>query len=169
MKQDCPSIGKLDELVNHYRRCSSKCVQVCMKIDRQDILFNNLYSLISCDKLFEGFFFESLEDYILSNKLTSIPTEIISSFVEYYTKTQPSLLPNLEKCLLHFDTNKLKLNEILQLCQEYELWDAFIYFHNRAYQDYITPFEDLIKMISPVDFLTLETAKHFLKCIQKDQ
>lgn len=169
MKQDCPSVGKLELLEKHYRKCSSKCVQVCIRIDKQDILFNNLYSLICCDKLFEGFFFESLEDQILANRLFEIPSEIISRFIEYYSQGQPLLLPNLEKCLLHFDVSKVDLNQVIQLCKKYALWDAYISFYNRAFQDYITPFEEILKMLSPVDFLTLETAKNFLKCAEKEQ
>lgn len=119
MKQDCPTLGKLDILEKHYRRCSSKCVQVCVIIDRQDILFNNLFSLITCDKFFEGFFFESLEDYILSNKLNNIPTDIIRRFIEYYIKGKSSLLTSLEKCLLHFDVTKVDLHSVIQVRNRY--------------------------------------------------
>jgi hypothetical protein len=69
MKQDCPQDGKLELLANHYRKCSQNCVEVCITINRQDLLFDNLYNLLSIDQLFEGYFFESLENYILDNKL----------------------------------------------------------------------------------------------------
>lgn len=54
MNQDCPKSGPQNVLEKHYERSSSKFVRVCIEIDRQDILFDNLYSLITCDALFEG-------------------------------------------------------------------------------------------------------------------
>jgi hypothetical protein len=50
---------------SHYRKCSKKFVDVCIEIGRTDILFNQLYNLICCDSLFEGYFLESLEEHIL--------------------------------------------------------------------------------------------------------
>lgn len=168
MKQDCPTVGKLDVLEKHYRKCSSKCVLVCMSINRQDILFDNLYNLLSCDKLFEGYFFESLEEHVLANQLNKIPPAIIRSFIDYY-QNNPALHSNLEKCLLHFDVSKIDLHNIMQLCRKYALWDAFIYLHNKAFGDYVTPLEELIKMMSPIQFLTLEKAKSFLKSVLKER
>lgn len=156
-----------------------------MSIGRHDILFDTIYSLLSCDKLFEGYFFESLEEHILSGSSGSglnrnrssatastlahhIPPVILRAFIDYYA-AQPALHASLEKCLLHFDVSKIDLHSVMQMCRRHALWDAFIYLHNTAFKDYLTPFEELVKMMSPVEFLTLETAKHFLKSLDKER
>lgn len=77
IKQDCPSNGKLDALERHYKKCSCRFVHVCIAIERQDILFDQIYQLISCDFLFESFFLESLEEYILSGRLKWMPPIVL--------------------------------------------------------------------------------------------
>ena len=188
MKQDCPTSGKLDVLEKHYRKCSIKCVKICMAISRQDILFDNLYNLLSCDKLFEGYFLECLEEYVLrtninvqkpggpggalSTKQLDMPPLIIKNFIDYYaiksTETPSNTyLARLEKCVLHFDIAKIDLHNVIQMCRKYKLIDAFIYLFNKAFNDYITPLEELIMMMKkPHYFLTYDTAKLYLKELQ---
>jgi hypothetical protein len=161
MKQDCPTDGKLDILADHYRKCSSKCVYVCITIKRQELLFDNLYNLLNIDRLFEGYFFESLEDYILDNKLDSIPPSIIKSFIDYYSSNL-NMLDRLEKCLLHFDIANLDLHNVIQLCRKYSLLDAYIHLFNKAFNDYVTPLEEMITMMQPHLFLIYDIAKEHL-------
>ena len=161
MKQDCPTDGKLDVLAEHYKKCSSKCVNVCITIKRQDLLFDNLYNLLNIDRLFEGYFFESLEDYILDNKLDSIPPSIIQNFIDYYSSNL-NMLDRLEKCLLHFDIGNLDLHNVIQLCRKYSMLDAYIHLFNKAFNDYVTPLEEMITMMQPHLFLIYDIAKEHL-------
>lgn len=161
MKQDCPVNGKLELLEKHFKYCSSKCVNVCMAINRQDFLFDNLYNLLSYDRLFEGFFFESLEEHILENKLKQMPPTIIKNFIDYYS-ANINLQPKLEKCLLHFEISNIDLHNVIQMCRSYYLLDAYIHFFNKAFKDYITPLEEIIIMMQPHLFLVYETAKAHL-------
>ncbi len=162
MKQDCPTNGKLDVLEKHYKKISNKCVNVCITINRQGILFDSLYAHLSEDTLFEGFFFESLEEHLLDDKLKEIPPQIIKNFVDYYEKN-PSLHANLEKCLFHFDIACIDLHSAMQVCRKYSFLDAFIYLNNKAFVDYLLPFEELIQMMNPLMFLHYDTARLYLK------
>lgn len=162
LKQDSPANGKLEILEKHYRKSSSKCVKVCMTINRQDILFDNLYGLLSCDRLFEGYFFESLEEHILDNKLKQIPPGLIKSFIDYYLQNE-SLHSNLEKCLFYFDISNIDLHNVMQMCKKYFLLDAYIVLYNKALDDYITPFEEILLMMQPLKFLNYDLAKESLK------
>ncbi len=130
MKQDCPSDGPLGKLVTHYKKCSQKFVNVCIEVDRQDVLFDSLYNLISCDKLFEGFFLESLEEHILSRRLQDIPPGILQSFIEHYAG-KPDLQTNLERCILNFEVYNLDLHNLLQMCKRNRLFDAYIHLYNK--------------------------------------
>jgi hypothetical protein len=166
MKQDCPSAGRLELLEKHFLKTSSKCVSVCILIDRQNLLFDNIYSLISQDSLFEGYFFESLETYLLDNKLKEIPPQIVQNFIDFYSKNY-SLHSRLEKCLFHFDILTLDLHSVIQVCRKYALHDAYIVLNNKAFNDYITPFEELIEMINPLELLYYDKAKSYLKTCDK--
>ena len=131
MKQDCPANGRVELLEKHFKQSSSKCVNVCICIHREDFLFDNIYNLVSYDTLFEGFFFESLEDHILNNKLKHIPPTIIQRFIDYYMANS-NLHANLEKCLLMFDVSKIDLHNVIQLTRDNYLWDAYIHFFNKV-------------------------------------
>ena len=162
IKQDCPQVGKLEMLEKHYKKCSEKIVEICMSINNEDILFNNLYSLVNCDPLFEGYFFESLHEYVLLNRLKTIPPFILKNFIDYYSKSE-ELLKMLEKCIPHFSIESIDLHNLIQLCRDKRLLDSFIYLHNQAFKDYLTPFEEIVKLMDPVMFLTYETAKTHLR------
>ena len=161
MKQDCPVNGKLELLEKHFKQCSSKCVNVCIIIERQDFLFENIYNLLSYDTLFEGFFFESLEEHILNNKLKQMPPTLIQRFIDYYM-SNTLLHSNLEKCLLMFDISKIDLHNVIQMTRSNYLWDAYIHFYNKAFNDYVTPLEEIILIMQPHFFLIHETAKAHL-------
>lgn len=157
LKQDCPQGGRIEVLEAHYKALSSKCAEICLAIDRKDLLFDNIYPIISVDKLVEGYFFESLEEPIVKGRLNSIPPEILSRFVDYFTKKE--LLANVEKCILHFDVLSMDLNQVTQVCKKNHLYDALISITNRAYDDYISPINDMIQLLDPICFLRNSTAE----------
>ncbi len=130
MKQDCPRDGRLAKLATHYQKCSRNFVNVCIEIERQDVLFDSLYSLISCDKLFEAYFLESLEEHILSRRLYDIPPSILQNFIEHYS-ANPDLQTNLERCILNFEVYNLDLHNLLQICKRNRLFDAYIHLYNK--------------------------------------
>lgn len=156
MKQDCPANGKLDLLEKHYKKCSNRFVNVCILIDRQDILFDNIYSLISCDFLFESFFLESLEEYILNGSLRFIPPLVLKNFIDYYSKNE-DLLNRLERCIIHFNIESIDLHNLIQICRNNRLLDGFIYLYNKAFQDYTTPFNDILLMMEPMAILSKDS------------
>ena len=127
MVQDC---HPADMLAAHYQKCSRKFVNVCIEVGRQDVLFDGLYSLISCDKLFEGFFLESLEEHILSGRLRQIPPGILKNFIEHFA-ADSSLQANLEKCILSFEIQNLDLDNLIRLCKKNRLLDAYIHLYNK--------------------------------------
>lgn len=150
--KSCPEHGSVQLLEKHFSKASRKLVSVCTQIERQDILFSNVYDLITCDSGFEAVFYESLEDELVSNHLADIPPLIVKKIIKHY-KANPRLLPNLEKCLLHFNISNIDFHDVIQTCKKYSLTDAYIYLFNKALGDYITPFEDILKKMNPVQFL----------------
>jgi hypothetical protein len=190
IKQDCPSSGKLEQLQAHYTRVSNKCVNVCMAIDRVDILFDNIYSIMSMDPLFEANFLLSLEESFLNKRLLSgghhVPPVIIQRFIEYYASQAIALTPsttalaasnarshptldNLERCLLNFDIEYLDLHNVIQLCLKHHLVDAYVHLHNKAFGDYVGPMEHMLVAMQAHMFLDYDTARSFFKQLQQVQ
>jgi len=66
-------------------------------------------------------------------------------------------MTRLEKCIVHFNIESIDLHNLIQICRSNHLIDGFIYLHNKAFQDYITPLDDVLVMIEPVS--VLETNK----------
>ncbi|RNA35004.1 vacuolar sorting-associated 8 -like protein, partial [Brachionus plicatilis] len=156
--RSCPTHGSLHLLEQHYAQASRKLFAVCTRIHRQDILFNNVYDLITCDSVFEGAFYESLEDALLSNQLGDIPPSIVKKIIKHY-KNSDRLLANLEKCLLHFNIANIDFHDVIQTCKKYSLTDAYIYLFNKALGDYVTPFEDVLKQMNAAQFLSNDASR----------
>lgn len=154
----CPNHGSFEILEKHYLKTSQKLISVCTQIERQDILFNNIYDLVTCDTVFEAVFYESLEDPLLSNKLAEIPPFIVKKIIKHY-KNNPKLLPKLEKCLLHFNVSNIDFHDVIQICKKYFLTDAYIFLFNKALGDYLTPFEDVLKQMNPLKILNNDISK----------
>lgn len=57
------------------------------------------------------------------------------------------LFQALEACIIHLDIGSLDLHQVVQVCWAHGLYDAIIYVHNKALNDYITPVHELVPIL----------------------
>ncbi|KAI9792355.1 MAG: Vacuolar protein sorting-associated protein 8 [Candelina submexicana] len=122
------------------------CLSACVSMDEMDFLFDEAYVHYEGGSS-EGFFLETLEPFILDDKIVILPPSIIKSLAAHYTSHH--LEDRLENMLCHLDTSTMDLDQVTTLCKRHSLYDALIYIWNQAIGDFVTPLVDLLSLISP--------------------
>ncbi|KAL0270958.1 UNVERIFIED_CONTAM: hypothetical protein PYX00_008218 [Menopon gallinae] len=121
------------------------CIQYAVSIRHLDIIFNKLWESVYIDPVTKTIYLESLEPFILNDQIICIPPAILQQFVNCYEQT--GKLQALEACIVHFDIGSLDIHQVVQICWLHGLYDAIIYIHNKALNDYITPIHELVPIL----------------------
>ncbi|XP_060896556.1 vacuolar protein sorting-associated protein 8 homolog isoform X1 [Labrus mixtus] len=143
----CPDQGKIQVMEQHFQDVVPVLVDYCLLLKRADLLFNQLYSQLAENMVAKGVFLESLESYIVADRLGHLTTPIMRDLLAHYHST--GKMESLERCIVHLDVTNLDIQQVVQVCWENHLHDAMIYVFNRGMNDYITPMEKLFAVIGP--------------------
>uniref|UniRef100_A0A8C3AJY3 Vacuolar protein sorting-associated protein 8 homolog n=1 Tax=Cyclopterus lumpus TaxID=8103 RepID=A0A8C3AJY3_CYCLU len=143
----CPEHGKIQSLRDFNIKLKMKinyCVCVCVC---SDLMFNQLYTQLVENTVAKGVFLESLESYIVADRLGHLTTPIMKDLLAHYHGN--GMMDSLERCIVHLDVTSLDIQQVVQVCWENQLYDAMIYVFNSGINDYITPMEKLFAVIGP--------------------
>ncbi|XP_043991714.1 vacuolar protein sorting-associated protein 8 homolog isoform X1 [Gambusia affinis] len=143
----CPEQGKLQVMEQHFQEVVPVLVDYCLLLQKADLLFNQLYSRLVENMVAKGVFLESLESYIIANRLGHITTPVMKDLLAHYHDN--GMMDSLERCIVHLDVTSLDIQQVVQVCWNNQLYDAVIYIFNRGMNDYITPMEKLFSVIGP--------------------
>ncbi|KAF0027657.1 hypothetical protein F2P81_020398 [Scophthalmus maximus] len=121
----CPEQGKIQVMEQHF----------------------HLYARLVENTVAKGAFLESLETYIVADRLGHLTTPIMRDLLAHYHGN--GMMDSLERCIVHLDVTSLDIQQVVQVCWENQLYDAMIYVFNRGMNDYITPMEKLFAVIGP--------------------
>ncbi|KAM4730368.1 vacuolar protein sorting-associated protein 8 homolog isoform 3-T3 [Anableps anableps] len=143
----CPEQGKLQVMEQHFQDVVPVLVDYCLLLQKADLLFNQLYSRLLENMVAKGVFLESLELYIIANRLGHITTPVMKDLLAHYHDN--GMMDSLERCIVHLDVTSLDIQQVVQVCWNNQLYDAVIYIFNRGMNDYITPMEKLFSVIGP--------------------
>ncbi|XP_007575590.1 vacuolar protein sorting-associated protein 8 homolog isoform X6 [Poecilia formosa] len=143
----CPEQGKLQVMEQHFQEMVPVLVDYCLLLQKADLLFNQLYSRLVENMVAKGVFLESLESYIVANRLGHITTPVMKDLLAHYHDN--NMMDSLERCIVHLDVTSLDIQQVVQVCWNNQLYDAVIYIFNRGMNDYITPMEKLFSVIGP--------------------
>uniref|UniRef100_A0A7N6BH30 RING-type domain-containing protein n=1 Tax=Anabas testudineus TaxID=64144 RepID=A0A7N6BH30_ANATE len=142
----CPEQGRIQVMEQHFhvRQPTVQC-QACLSL--LDVLFNQLYARLVENMVAKGVFLESLESYIVVDRLGHLTTPIMRDLLAHYHGN--GMMDSLERCIVHLDVTSLDIQQVVQVCWENQLYDAMIYVFNSGMNDYITPMEKLFAVIGP--------------------
>ncbi|XP_015252374.1 PREDICTED: vacuolar protein sorting-associated protein 8 homolog [Cyprinodon variegatus] len=143
----CPDQGKVQVMEQHFQDMVPVLVDYCLLLHKADLLFNQLYSRLLENTVAKGVFLESLESYIVANRLGHITTPVMKDLLAHYHDN--GMMDSLERCIVHLDVTSLDIQQVVQVCWDNQLYDAVIYIFNRGMNDYITPMEKLFSVIGP--------------------
>eukprot|EP00090_Calanus_glacialis_P010435 TRINITY_DN18820_c0_g1_i1.p1 TRINITY_DN18820_c0_g1~~TRINITY_DN18820_c0_g1_i1.p1 ORF type:complete len:1423 (-),score=489.80 TRINITY_DN18820_c0_g1_i1:146-4273(-) len=145
MTTNFPTEGGMGTLTKYFNEIVPPCVDLCIKLSQTDHLFDSVWNTFQEDPFSSAVYLECLEPYILSDQLTTIPTNIVQQFVSHYHARNK--LEGLEACLTHLSVMCLDIHQVMSVCQQHQLYDAIIHIYNNAMMDYITPTEKLLELM----------------------
>ncbi|XP_061914990.1 vacuolar protein sorting-associated protein 8 homolog isoform X3 [Entelurus aequoreus] len=143
----CPEQGRIQVMEQHFHGVVPVLIDFCLLLHKTELLFDHLYALLVENVVAKGVFLESLEPYIVMDRLGHLPTPIMKDVLTHYRCN--GLMDNLERCLVHLDVTRLDIQQLVQVCWENQLYDGMIYVFNSGMNDYITPMEKLFAVIGP--------------------
>uniref|UniRef100_A0A8B9KG65 VPS8 subunit of CORVET complex n=1 Tax=Astyanax mexicanus TaxID=7994 RepID=A0A8B9KG65_ASTMX len=114
----------------------SIAVSYCLLLD---LLFNQIYSRLVENSVAKGVFLESLEPYILSERIGCLTAPVMRDLLSYFQEN--GMMESVEGCLVHMDITNLDIQQVVQMCWDNQLYDAMIYVFNSGMNDYISPME----------------------------
>ncbi|XP_076852414.1 vacuolar protein sorting-associated protein 8 homolog isoform X1 [Brachyhypopomus gauderio] len=142
----CPE-GKVQVLEQHFQDMVPVVVDYCLLLQRVDLLFNQIYSKLVENPVAKGVFLESLEPYILSERIGCLTAPVMRDLLSYFQEN--GMMESVEGCLVHMDITNLDIQQVVRMCWDNQLYDAMIYVFNSGMNDYISPMEKLLQVIGP--------------------
>lgn len=135
------------------------CLETCIVIEADSELYDLLFDVLSSNG-YENLFFQELEEFILTSKISVLSPTILKAMVEYYfTSGNPAVLESMI-CLL--DITQLDIDFTLTICKKYNLNDTLSYIWSTILGDYFTPIVDALKQIKSFnEDSTLTTQQKF--------
>ncbi|XP_047458878.1 vacuolar protein sorting-associated protein 8 homolog isoform X2 [Mugil cephalus] len=143
----CPEHGKIQVMEQHFQDVVPVLVDYCLLLQRADLLFDQIYARLCENTVAKGVFLESLESYIIADRLGHLSAPIMKDLLAHYHGS--GMMHSLERCIVHLDVTSLDIQQVVQLCWENQLFDAMIYVFNSGMNDFITPMEKLFAVIGP--------------------
>ncbi|KAG9063699.1 Vacuolar protein sorting-associated protein 8 [Linnemannia hyalina] len=126
-----------------------QAIETCLSIDDQGFLFEDVYERYAeASTLVRGIFLQSLEGYILQDRLTEMPPQVMQAFVKCYGDR--GMYKALELCICHTPCHVLEMDQIVDLCQKHQLYNGLIYVWNKSIGDYVSPVVELLRVIKSI-------------------
>ncbi|KAJ3515240.1 hypothetical protein NLJ89_g1881 [Agrocybe chaxingu] len=125
----------------------SVCARASVALDDFEFFFEDLFQRYE-DAGITSIYLRRLEPFVLDNEIHFVPPRITQRLVALHEQDgRPELA---ERIIWHMDPACLDLNQAIQLCQQYHLYDALIYIYTRAMRDYVAPVVELLGLIRKV-------------------
>lgn len=85
-------------------------LKVICVVWNSDLLFNQLYPRLVENTTAKGVFLESLESYIVTNRLCHLTTPIMKDLLAHYHDS--GMMDSLERCIVHLDVTNLDIQQV---------------------------------------------------------
>ncbi|KAL1282281.1 hypothetical protein QQF64_001084, partial [Cirrhinus molitorella] len=131
--------------VKHFVVRPFRHICITLASSGMDLLFNQIYPRLVENSVARGVFLESLEPYILSERIGCLTAPVMRDLLSYFQEN--GMMDSVEGCLVHMDITNLDIQQVVQMCWDNQLYDAMIYVFNSGMNDYISPMEKLFQAI----------------------
>ncbi|KAG7488795.1 hypothetical protein MATL_G00038250 [Megalops atlanticus] len=138
----CPEQGKLQVMEEHFQKTIPLCVTCCIKFNKMEVLFSEVYEKLIHHAVALGVLFECLQPHISAGRLTSIPPLVMKDMVGHYE--DQGMTEILDDLIPHLDVMTLDFHQVVSLSRQHKLCDALIFVFNKGMNDYVTPIEEMV-------------------------
>ncbi|KAF5284062.1 hypothetical protein FQR65_LT13608 [Abscondita terminalis] len=121
-------------------------VNCCVKLNKIDILCNDLWDAISSDQYVLEWYYTLLVDHICNGSLYFLNPSVAQALVTHLHQKNVTMLENI---LLSIDLSCLDLNQVLKICRKNKLYNAWIHITTKTMGDYISPLTEFINELTP--------------------
>ena len=119
------------------------CIAACLATDDTDFLFDEVFSWYD-DHEQGSLFMDALEPYILDSRIITMPPPALKVLIDHFAVTHtPS---KLEEIICLMEPSSMDIDQVTNLCKQYNLFDAYVYVWNRSLGDFVTPLEELLQL-----------------------
>ncbi|RZC37353.1 vacuolar protein sorting-associated protein 8 -like [Asbolus verrucosus] len=123
-------------------------VNCCVKLNKTDILCNELLEAVSSDQNNQDWYYTLLTDHIDNGLLSNISPAVAQTLVTYLEKKDAHILENV---LLSLDITCLDLHQSLSICKKRKLYDAWIHLTTKTIGDYASPLTEFLSELTPIN------------------
>lgn len=121
-------------------------INCCVKLDKNNILCNDLWESCSCDPTILDWYFTTITDHIISGALTSLSPSVAQNLVNYLEKKNIQILENV---LLALDISCIDIHQAIKICKKYKLYNAWIHITTKTIGDYTSPLTEFLSELTP--------------------
>lgn len=141
-------------------------IAACVCMGDEDFLWDEVFTWYE-DHQAQGIFVDALEPYIVEGTVRSLPPTAVKALINHFAVTHSA--GRLEEIICLLDTTTMDIDQATTLCKQYNLYDAYIYVWNRCLDDYITPLQDLLSLISSpaqAEFADSDAVRHYTNAMK---
>ena len=128
------------------QKLAQACFVACLSLQELDFLFEEVYGWYGEGHL-EPTYFDSLEPFIVSREIQTLPPEILKGLVNYFVEKGDSAA--LEETLCRLNPETMDIDQVTKLCKSHQLYDALFYVWTQALGDSITVMKGLLDNSHP--------------------
>jgi len=128
------SINQGTQARNHYHLVAGVCIEYCALTSRFSLLFGPLYDAFNRTRQ-HLIFLDSLEPYILSKNITSLPPHILSDMLDAAANAHQRLA-SLDRVIAYLDVNHIDLDSVGRFLLHHNMFSSFLYVYSNGVHDY---------------------------------
>ncbi|KAJ2162377.1 hypothetical protein GGF46_000741 [Coemansia sp. RSA 552] len=102
------------------------CIEACLALGNMSALFGDVFEYYAAVPARQRIFLETIEPFILSGKITSLPPQVLNAMIDSYG-TSPELIQRLGEALmgLNLHPGEFDVDRVVGSCRRHRLWRTF--------------------------------------------
>ncbi|KAH9988437.1 Golgi CORVET complex core vacuolar protein 8-domain-containing protein [Russula compacta] len=123
------------------------CARACIALGNLEFLFEDLFQAYD-DAGIAPIYLEQFETFVLEHDVRTVDPRIAQRLIGLHAANgRPDCA---ERVIWHINPACLDIDQVVQLCQAHNLYDALIYVYTRAMRDYVAPVVEMLGLIRKV-------------------
>ncbi|KHJ97874.1 hypothetical protein OESDEN_02146 [Oesophagostomum dentatum] len=106
----------------------------------------NRLGRVEGDVMSRSIFLESLDEFILDGTLEMPPPALVSEYLSHLASE--GHFSQLQASVVRFPIECIDIHYVMSTCKQNNLYDGIIYVMNKAFNDYLSPLEEMLSDVS---------------------
>ena len=133
---------------SQFTELANACIQASLAMRNRQLLFDEVFVWFEDHDQLTAFL-DALEVYIRSQEIASLPPDVLKSLTDHHINS--GTLKGLEEIICCLDISTLDIDYVTTVCKARHLYRTYIYVWTMALGDYVTPTEELLRLLRGPD------------------